>query len=509
MSDLMAQYPTPDQCMPELFKAVQSRPLFPDSKLFVDAVPLHAAAEIEAKFVAQCHAPDFDLLVFVQKNFALPTERLMANSAPVAPQSAAEYVQALWPILRRPADVRRAGDSLIALPHSYIVPGGRFREIYYWDSYFTLLGLAASGQWQSVRDMVANFAYLIDTLGHIPNGNRTYYLSRSQPPLFAHMVQMLAEAFPEEGWLQKYLPAMAREYAFWMQGEAELARGSGAHRRLVRHPKALLNRYWDDADQPRQESFAEDMELAAHCASDARSLFRNVRAACETGWDFSSRWFEHANQLHTVRTTSVVPIDLNCIMVGVEQILAAAYTQVGDAEQAAHLRTRAERRADVIRTHFYCAQRRQFVDCLLPDFRHSDKTSLATSWPLFANIATPDQAGAVCQTLSQDFLRPGGWVTTGLHTGQQWDAPNGWAPLQWVTFQGLRNYGFDAAAVAGGQRWIANNLACYKTTGLFFEKYDVEQPGRLASGGEYPVQQGFGWTNAVFLVMQQALAELE
>lgn len=493
---------SPDQLMPTLFEAVQRSALFEDSKTFVDALPLRSARAIEADYCAARAQPGFALRDFVQQNFTLPADP--APAAPAAGETPEHYLDGLWSQLQRPADRPQVDSSLLPLPHSYVVPGGRFREIYYWDSYFTILGLAACGRWQAVRHMVDNFAHLIAHYGHVPNGNRTYYLSRSQPPLFALMVQCLADQYPDEPVLERYRPALVREYDYWMQGWQNLTQVGQAHRRVLRHPRALLNRYWDDAARPRPESYREDRVLAQGFAGDEAALYRNLRAACETGWDFSSRWLRVADDLHSCRTVDIVPIDLNCILVLVEQTLARACA--GQAAAALYSE-RAAARAAVLREHFFCAGRGQFVDCLLPDFSHSERSSLATSWPLFARVASQPQAEQVSATLARDYLRPGGWVTTQLHTGQQWDAPNGWAPLQWVTFRGLQNYGHQAGATEGAQRWLANNLACFRRTGSFYEKYDVEQPGTIAGGGEYPVQLGFGWTNAVYLLLQAELQQ--
>lgn len=142
--------------------------------------------------------------------------------------------------------------SLLALPQSYIVPGGRFSETYYWDSYFTMLGLAESGREDLLKCMADNFARMIENYGHIPNGNRTYYLSRSQPPVFALMVEL----FEEDGvrGARRYLDHLKMEYAFWMDG-AESLIPNQAYRHVVRMPDgSLLNRYWDDRDTPRDES---------------------------------------------------------------------------------------------------------------------------------------------------------------------------------------------------------------------------------------------------------------
>jgi alpha,alpha-trehalase len=233
------------------------------------------------------------------------------------------------------------------LPEPYVVPGGRFRELYYWDSYFTMLGLARSGRHDLVEHMVHDFAYLIDTYGHVPNGTRSYYLSRSQPPFFFAMVGLLDAQDPAAAYA-RYLPELRREYAFWMEGEAGL---HGAHRRVVALPDgAVLNRYWDDADTPREESFREDIDLSRRSGGNARQLYRNVRAAAESGWDFSTRWFADGKTLESIDTTEIVPIDLNSLLFGLEQAIGAGCGRTGDARCVEEFKRRAAARQSAVAT---------------------------------------------------------------------------------------------------------------------------------------------------------------
>ena len=146
------------------------------------------------------------------------------------------------------------------------------------------------------------------------------------------------------------------------------------------------------------------------------------------------------------------------------------------------------------------------MDLWLPDLRPGETHSLAAAFPLFFNLATPEQASRVTDKLQTEFLKPGGWVTTLNNSGQQWDAPNGWAPLQWIVYVGMRNYGFSDEAREGARRWVENNTSVYQSTGRLLEKYNVEEIGLFAEGGEYTVQDGFGWTNGVLLSF---LSELE
>src|SRR6266481_5937072 len=168
------------------------------------------------------------------------------------------------------------------MPDPYVVPGGRFREMYYWDSYFTMLGLATSGRHDLVDGMVRDFAYLIDTYGHVPNGARTYYLSRSQPPFFFAMVGLVSPKEPGQAFAA-YLPQLRREYAFWMEGAQGLRAGT-SHRHVVALPDgSVLNRFWDDTNTPRDESYREDTELARGSHRPAPQLFRDIRAAAVSG----------------------------------------------------------------------------------------------------------------------------------------------------------------------------------------------------------------------------------
>ncbi|MGH8276154.1 MAG: trehalase family glycosidase, partial [Steroidobacteraceae bacterium] len=285
----VAEYPPPPEVLfKELFVAVQTAALFPDSKTFVDAVPDAAPAEILAQYQSAHPDSPAALRSFVAAHFRLPGEPASVAARP-GQTSLVVHIDGLWDQLTRDTPTSPPYSSLLPLPKPYVVPGGRFREIYYWDSYFTMLGLDESGRHDLVTDMVADFANLIERYGHVPNGTRTYYLSRSQPPFFFEMVGLLSKADPGEAFAH-YLLQLQREYAFWMEGAGGLRPGH-AHRRVVAMPDgSILNRYWDDRDTARDESYREDTELARASGRPPAQVFRDIRAAAESGWDFSSRW---------------------------------------------------------------------------------------------------------------------------------------------------------------------------------------------------------------------------
>jgi alpha,alpha-trehalase len=313
----------------ELFEEVQLQNILGDGKTFPDCLPKKALVEINREYQNQKDTANFDLKQFVLKNFELPPKP-NAEYHSDASLTAVEHINELWSILKRKPD--QAGGSLIPLPHPYLVPGGRFREIYYWDSYFTMLGLQVSGRTDLIQHMVDNFTYLINTLGYIPNGNRTYYLGRSQPPFFSFMVKLLAES--KKNVLTKYLSALEKEYQFWMRGAKEVSEQQPALHRVVRMPDgSILNRYWDEHDTPRPESFKEDVELARHSLQKPEMLYRHLRAAAESGWDFSSRWFKDENLFSTIHTTEIIPVDLNCLLYHLEQVIAEGHKEGGNNSQ--------------------------------------------------------------------------------------------------------------------------------------------------------------------------------
>ena len=479
-----------------LFDAVQDAKLFPDSKTFADAVPKSSPQEILSRFDAAKPASREALQAFVAENFVLPAQVSGPESPAAERVSITRHIDLLWDQLTRTTTSVLPYSSLLPLPEPYVVPGGRFRELYYWDSYFTMLGLVESGRHDLVEHMVRDFASLIDTYGHVPNGTRSYYLSRSQPPFFYAMVGLLSSEDPAAS-DSRYLPQLRREYAFWMQGEKGLARGT-AHRRVVSMPDgAVLNRYWDDADTPRDESYREDRALAQSSGRIPKQLYRDIRAAAESGWDFGSRWFADGKNLATINTTEIIPIDLNSLLFGLEQAIGAGCERVHDAACVTEFTRRAAARRGAVNRYLWDSAGGVFRDYRWVKRAQVPRISAATLYPLFVGLASEPQAAAVAATVSRDLLKAGGIVTTPTVTGQQWDAPNGWPPLQWIGVSGLRHYSISPLADSVACRWMVGVNRVYAESGKLVEKYDVMTTGRKGGGGEYPLQDGFGWTNGV------------
>ncbi len=488
----------PSERYEDLFVDVQMSRLFPDGKTFVDCIPKFSADYILSRYQQENGQADFDLETFVLEHFELPSQPASGFRSDTS-RSAPEHINVLWDVLTRTPEQAEPG-SLIALPNPYVVPGGRFREVYYWDSYFTMLGLQESGRTEMIENMVDNFSFFIDSIGFIPNGNRTYFLTRSQPPFFAAMVNLLAEEKGEEI-LVEYLPQLKKEYEFWMYGRTTVRPQRQTNRKVVfLGEDQILNRYYDLGTTPRDEMYADDVETAKKGQRPPEVIYQHLRSACESGWDFSSRWLEEPDDLSSIQTTDIIPVDLNALLYHLETTLAKAYELSGNLEINQTLRELAQQRQAAVMTYCWDEETGFFRDYNFVKKEFTPVLSLAGLFPLYFKLLDDTKkAGRVAEVVREQFLQPGGLSSTLVHNGQQWDAPNGWAPLQWIAIQGLRHYDQDELSDTISRRWVDLNLKVYENTGKMVEKYNVEDLTLEAGGGEYPVQDGFGWTNGVLL----------
>jgi alpha,alpha-trehalase len=476
----------------ELFEAVQSSGIFEDSKTFPDSCPTSKVEEIVKAYNTAKGRPDFDLERFIFEHFTQHEISLKS------------HIQNLWSYLYRSEQCISPYSTLIPLPYPYVVPGGRFQEVYYWDSYFICLGLAASHHYDWIENIAANFAYLIEQYGFIPNGNRFYYLSRSQPPFFSCLIEIIENQKGISD-VTQYLPYLEKEYSYWTALENADISGKIAHKKVIKLENGdLLNRYWDAKNTPREESYQEDTSvfenysLTANLSEPRSNLYRHIRSAAESGWDFSSRWLRGPkDSLETIQTTEIAPIDLNCLLYNLENQLARYFQFSHEPDKSEYYEILAKKRKQVIIKYFWNEESGWFFDFNWHEEQQTKVWSLAGVYPLTFKIADSFQAEQVHQKIKTDFLTAGGVVATLHQTGQQWDYPNGWAPLHWAVVKGLLNYGYKDTAREVANRFVAVVNKTYQKTGKIMEKYDVVDPNRSAGGGEYPNQDGFGWTNGV------------
>ncbi len=505
---------TPDKIYGQLFTDVQSSSLFADSKTFVDCTPKRSPQAIVADYIKIKNSKNFSLAKFVSNNFTLQKQPNVTNTK--EDKSIETHINDLWKVLQRAEDKKVVGSSLLALPKPYIVPGGRFTEVYYWDSYFTMLGLKESGEIKTIENSIDNFAYLINTYGHIPNGNRTYYLSRSQPPFFGMMVQLLA-SIKGKTVHKKYLPALQKEYDFWMQG-VQTTKLGGSYKRVVKlQDGTVLNRYCDDLDIPRQEGYKEDVKTANEAVlqktmlmkfasqkamndfvtNEKKRVYKDLRSAAESGWDFGSRWFTDPTKISTIHTTDFAPVDLNSLLYNLENILIANGGKV-------NLKTNLNR-GIALKNLFWNEEVSFYCDYDFVLKQPCGNITAAGFFPMnFINYLPNEQTkmgSIIAKTVQENLLMPGGIVSSTNAVGQQWDAPNGWAPQQWMAIIGLEKFGQAELAKDIATRWTNLNKKVYKATGKLTEKYNVVDLSLETGGGEYPNLDGFGWTNGVYLAL--------
>jgi len=486
---------TPADRYQDLLVDVQMQQVYPDGKIFTDCSPKREPEAILSDYRKLRSRSDFDLKAFVHANFK-PQHPDPHDYVSPEGRSLPDHIDKLWDVLSRKSGEHPPSSSLLPLPKPYVIPGGRFCELYYWDTSFTIIGLAASERYDLMHAMADNFAYLIETYGHIPNGNRSYYLGHSQPPLFAYIVELFEKH--EIRRAEHYLPMLYKEHDYWMSGVRHLQAGE-QHGPLVRlDDGSLLNRYWDARDTPREASYREDIITARGSDRPDHEAFRDTRAGAASGWDFSSRWLDDDDpqNLSTIRTTKILPVDINCFMHKLETVVADLSERDGDSFTSREFRGYADARKRAINKYFWNDERQTYLDYDWQKKAPRERLNVAIATPLFCNLASKEQARAVAATIRDKFLDKGGLATTLINSGQQWDQPNGWAPLQWIAIIGLKNYGEDALADDIADRWLTTVATVFKKSKKLVEKYNL-QSGDAGSGGEYAVQDGFGWTNGV------------
>uniref|UniRef100_A0A915C2N6 Trehalase n=1 Tax=Parascaris univalens TaxID=6257 RepID=A0A915C2N6_PARUN len=509
-------------CGGSLLDAVQKARIFQDCKHFVD-MPLKADAESTLSawqaLVSRGHLDEASLRQFVTNYFDEPGgelddfrpmdfdpeyKKFDAISCPSYRQWAKE-LHRKWPTLCRKVSDRVLADpnrySLIALPKPFVIPGGRFREMYYWDSFFTIKGLLASGMHETVRGMIENMGHLIDEFGYVPNGNRVYYLNRSQPPLLTWCLAAYYEATGDKEFLLTGARWFERELEFFQNRRSIQLEG-------VASP---LYRYCVVVDGPRPESYREDMESAEHIQDpfEKQRLWGDIAAAAESGRDFSSRWFSRdgpaAGKMGSTRTSSILPVDLNAIICGNWRLMADMYDAMDDHSSAENCRRNFDAMRHAIHQVFWNEECGCWFDFDIVSGRHVADYMDTNFFPLFTGCTHDgfDPTKVVSYLCNTGVLSyPGGLPSSLTASGQQWDFPNAWAPTTWVIIQGLRASGQQALARQIAQKWIRKNYNTWISSGgRMFEKYNVASTcvNAAGGGGEYEVQEGFGWTNGVIL----------
>ncbi|MBZ5582400.1 MAG: alpha,alpha-trehalase [Acidobacteriia bacterium] len=417
-----------------------------------------------------------------------------------------------------PEDAASLKDQgLLYLPLPYVVPGGRFNEMYGWDSYFIQIGLLRDNELTLGKDMADDFLYEIRNYGKILNANRTYYVTRSQPPFLTQMVLNVYRRMPDRQWLAESLPAIERYYRYWT-AEPHLT------------PETGLSRYFDLGEGPAPEVVASERDPQGRTHYElAREYFRTHRISAydvsqyyerntgrllplfykgdrsmrESGFDPSDRFGPFS-----VDIIHYDPVCLNSLLYLMETQADEILGLLGREAEAALWRKRARDRAERINALMWDSHDGLYYDYNFVQKRVRRYPFLTTFYPLWAGIASRGQAARVMRNLKL-FERAGGLQTSTYRSGNQWDAPFGWAPLELIAAEGLRRYGYNADANRISEHFLSLVLREFRRQGTIVEKYDVVRGGTDVSReirfGYRSNEAGFGWTNAVFTALYDAL----
>lgn len=580
----------PIYCDGPILHAIQTSRVFRDSKTFVDLPTKASIAEIRSAFDSLPSPPSKDdITEFINTYFHPPG----AEMKPVAPRdwvpSPSQFLENVkddklklfgsavhfkWKDLTRKFDTSQLCEtcevSSIVVKKPFIIPGGRFREGYYWDSYWILKGLFASKMYETAKDMLENFFEVIEKHGFYPNGQRIYYLNRSQPPLLALMVKDYLTYTQDISIIPRALNALIKEHTWWQ-----------TNRQIKITPPSStdyvhLNIYNVITSRPRPESYIEDIETASHFSDegDKAKLYSHLASGAESGWDFSSRWFNLTHfesptnppKLESTVTSNVVPVDLNSFMYACETVIAELlqHETVKNPLKAQYYQRLATERGKAIHSLLWDEEEKLWFDYDLREKKVRKEMGVYPSsytplWSSATTLLSESDIESVFTRLQSEIesaVHPGGVPTSGVQSGQQWDHDNVWPPLQHILSTFLHPSSppispFKFATLSTGSLSIPSHIMKrnldtsltlmqkYITTtycgwylsggdkiietgnpglvfgerdtkgeekgpngnknGWLFEKYDAKKVGKYGGGGEYIVQEGFGWTNGVIL----------
>ncbi|XP_033323924.2 trehalase [Megalopta genalis] len=529
---------SPIYCKGPLLQTVQLAGIFPDSKTFVDLRQIHDPEETLANFNNLMNATNnmpsrSQVEQYVKENFA-DTSELLNSTLPDWKESPSilkrvqdpryrqwlSSLNGIWKNLaKKMADDVAANPqkhSLIYVNNTFVVPGGRFKEFYYWDSYWVIEGLLLSDMHQTAKGMIDNFLYMVEKYGFIPNGGRIYYLMRSQPPMLHLMVSRYLEFTGDYDYLHSIISTLEMEFAFWQNERLTNVRKNGKTYKMAH--------YVVRSNGPRPESYKEDYEIAQQLPANSQEFFyNNIKAGAESGWDFSNRWFNGDTVggklgLVNISTEYIIPVDLNAILQQNARLLGQFHRILGNFRKAASYDKLAAQIQQAIDNVLWNEEKGVWLDYNLKTNQPRNTfypTNVAPLYTMSYNQAQREEyaLSAVKYLQSEGINSFLGGTPSSLHyTGEQWDYPNAWPPLQSFIIMGLYKTGVQKAvsfAELLADRWVSSNYIGFANTGQMFEKYDAIMPGRGGGGGEYNVQTGFGWTNGVIFEILDVFPRLQ
>ncbi|CAH1110055.1 unnamed protein product [Psylliodes chrysocephalus] len=515
-------------CEGPLLHTVQLANIFNDSKTFVDLYQINSPSVTIKNFEALMketnnHPSSLEVKTFIHKNFESESElvpwtptdytdnpQLLTKIKNTTVADFARKLNKIWLTLARKVNssVSKFPDrhSFIYLPEGVVIPGGRFKEVYYWDTYWIIKGLLISGMENTARGMLNNFVSLIRRYGFIPNGSRVYYLNRSQPPLLSAMVGLYFEYTRDINWVKKNIDALEKELLWWLENRTITVIKQGLVYRLAQ--------YSVKSGTPRPESYREDIETCSAFKNEEKiKCYKNLKSGAESGWDFSSRWLVGSDgsitsNLADIDLTRIVPVDLNAFLCGGFGQISRFYSMLGKVGRSIKWRKMENIWMEGIKQVFYDFKDGTWYDWDISVGQPRRGFFPSNLSPLFTESYQPFMKKyygyRAIEYLNKNNIDSfkGGIPTSLLQSGQQWDLPNAWPPLQDIIVTGLLNTKIPAGIEKAKQyaRYSLNAFIIgFRNASEMFEKYDAFVSGQYGGGGEYTVQTGFGWTNGAAL----------
>lgn len=379
--------------------------------------------------------------------------------------------------------------TLIDMPYPYTVPcvSGMFQEMYYWDTYFTNVGLIHCDKVEQAKNNTDNMLYLVEKYGFMPNGNRTFYLRSSQPPFLSLMVRDIYDATGDKEWLATAVSGLKKEYDFWS---------------MRRNTEISLNQYNLNRENTSMEYAFSELATRfplENYISDEEKRLEHFICNTESGWDLNPRWgFEGFN---------FVQVDLNSLLYAMEMNIAYFESELN--RDGGEWLEKANSRKELINRYLWDDEKEIFLDYNFDSNKHSSVFSAASMYPLFAGLATKEQAEKTKFNLLRVLETSHGILTCGEHSvpgTYQWDGPQGWAPLHFITVKGLLNYGFKDDAFRIARKYISTVERNFETTGRLWEKYNVVD-GTINTNNEYDMPPMLGWSAGVYLYFKKLISE--
>ncbi|PVU97335.1 hypothetical protein BB559_002078 [Furculomyces boomerangus] len=551
-------------CNGPILRTVQLSGVFPDDKTFVDKPTIKPSWEVIAAFKKLGNSPSKQqILNFVNQNFG--HENSLLKSANLSDWKSnprfiskikspylagfAKEINSFWKELVKVQDKSSLCDgcesTFLDIEGIFIVPGGRFREFYYWDTYFTLEGMLKSELFDTSKEVIEILLGYVQKYGFVPNGARQYYFDRSQPPLLAHMVDIYYKATNDIDFIRNAHPILIKEHDYWMD------KHTVGFREIKSNRDFRMFRYIVNATAPRPEGYSVDYYIAHNATSDPESqkkLYVELLSGAESGYDYSSRWVKNTTLknpeiLSTLAVTDIIPSDLNAIMYNNQKIISDLSKILAENTQNKDERNKLlstsyifEKLKDQtfrnIINLLFDKETGMFNDYSIKKGSHTGIWSIANAWPYwyFADLIDEKFSSRAWENIDQIIKNNSGGIPVSLiDTGLQWDYPDAWPPLQYTTIKGLllsseyvksrmpqtsKKYRQMALTISnqlvgsafcawyktgGSIPGLLKKLPGVEDDGHIFEKFNSTDFGNPAGGGEYTVQAGFGWTNGIIL----------